>query len=188
MSGHGEDLWDGPYLEVEPEAVARWQPTIADRRLLHIGLHWRAERKHLMAQQRSLTLKELSPLFSIRGARFYSLQYGAGEEITAYPSVIDMGAIDHPTERFCQTTGVLKCLDLVICVDSSIAHLAGAIGTPPVWLLLDFCHDPRWALKGQTSAWYPTHRLYRSDEFDDFPGLVSWVAEDLEELVQRRRT
>ena len=124
-----------PYLCAEDDAVQRWAPTFADRSVVHVGLHWRADVAHVAGQQRSLRLSDLAPLFEIAGARFYSVQDNGGDELKAYPEVADLGHVDHPGARFVETPAVMKHLDLLIACDSGPAHVAGALGCP-VWLLL----------------------------------------------------
>jgi len=88
------------------------------------------------------------------------LQYNGGEELKAYPQVVDLGNVDHPTSRFLHTTGILSHLDLVVACDSSVGHLAGAVGTP-TFLMLPFAYDPRWGARRFTTKWYPGTTLFQ---------------------------
>ena len=170
-----------PYLAATPDAIDRWRPTCEDRRLLHIGLHFRADAAHTSGRERSLPLKALAPLFDLPGTRWYSLQPGAAAEVATYPQLIDFGAIDR--EPFMETAGLLHHLDLLLACDSSLSHLAGALGTPPVWLLLDFFYDARWGQGQETTVWYPRHRLFQQDQPGDWPSVVKQVAEELTRAI-----
>jgi ADP-heptose:LPS heptosyltransferase len=85
---------------------------------------------------------------------------------------------------FAETAGAIANLDLVIAVDTAVAHVAGAIGKP-VWVMLPFSPDWRWLLGRDDSPWYPTMRLYRQAAIGDWPGVVARVAHDLGELAAR---
>jgi len=149
-----------PYLFPTPEARARWAPMFADRAPLHVGLSWAAAKHHHSGPHRSLTLANLAPLFDVPGTKFYSLQYGASDEVAKYPRIHDLGNIDRPQARFMETIGVLASLDLLIACDSSVGHLAGAVGTP-TFLLLPFAYDPRWGARRFTTKWYPLTTLFQ---------------------------
>jgi ADP-heptose:LPS heptosyltransferase len=83
-------------------------------------------------------------------------------------------------ESFATTAGAIMALDLIITVDTSIAHLAGALGKP-VWLLLSWDPDWRWGLTGETSIWYPTMRIFRQPKFRDWKSVIANVSAALEE-------
>ena len=99
----------------------------------------------------------LSPLFAVKGVRFFSLQVGAGKGEALPANLIDLSA---ELTDFAETAGAVAALDLVITVDTAVAHLAGAMGKP-VWLMLAFVPDWRWLLEREDSPWYPTAILFR---------------------------
>ena len=172
-----------PYLDASPEAIERWAPMFADGRFPHIGLHYAADPQHQSARERSIPLKDLAPLFEVPGTRWYSLQRGASAEVAKYPALIDLGDID--TEPFMETAGALHGLDLLIACDSGPAHIAGALGACPVWVLLNFFFDPRWCACTEETKWYPkTHRLFKQDEPGDWPSVVEQVRYELEEAIR----
>jgi hypothetical protein len=174
-----------PYLFAEDEAVERWAPTFADRSLVHVGLHWRADPNHQDPKQsRSVPLDALAPLFSLSGVRFYSLQYNGAAELAAYPEVVDLGNVDQPGERFVETAGVLRHLDLLVACDSGVAHVAGALGTPVYMLISLAAFDARWGLKMQT-PWYPGHTLLRQGPSCDWNELVWKIRDVLESDIRR---
>jgi hypothetical protein len=88
-------------------------------------------------------------------------------------------------ESFMMTADAVKALDLVITVDTSVAHLAGALGVP-TWLLLSYDPDFRWGLKGETSIWYPSMRIYRQPKFRDWTSVIEHAGQDLESFAQRK--
>jgi hypothetical protein len=147
-----------PYLHAEGP-VARWLPVFADRDLAHIGLQWMAAGSHPTGKARTIPLSALQEMFCIPHTRFCSLQYDGGKELKDYPEVVDLGNVDHPGERFIETAGILKCLDMVVCIDSSIGHLAGAMGIPTC-VILGPMASVQWGLD-DTTPWYPEHTLHR---------------------------
>jgi hypothetical protein len=173
-----------PYLFADDEAVKRWAPAFADRSTVHIGLHWRAVGSNVLGRQRSLSLSGLAPLLGTPRARFYSLQYNGGDELKAYPEVVDLGHVDHPGERFVETAAVMQHLDLLIACDSGPAHVAGALGTK-VWLLLHLPWSVRWGLHPET-VWYPGHTCWQQTTYGGWEELVGDVRDSLKGSWSRR--
>jgi hypothetical protein len=133
--------------------------------------------------KRSIALKALSPLFDA-AATFVSLQKDlrAGDEavLTERRDIIGLGP---SLASFADTAALISQLDLVISVDTSVAHLAGALGRP-VWVLLPFVPDWRWLLDRDDSPWYPTARLFRQNDSRDWRGVVERVRAALQELTR----
>ncbi len=128
-------------------------------------------------------LSELTPLTSVYGVGWHSLQLGRETGQIAdseWASVIQDGS-DQLTD-FAATAAVMAELDLIICVDSAVAHLAGALGKP-VWVLLSFAPDWRWGWEGETSAWYPSARLFRQGYGETWTSLGERMAAALRPLV-----
>jgi ADP-heptose:LPS heptosyltransferase len=124
-----------------------------------------------------MLLKELTPLSRIP-ASFHSLQ--AGPATAQIAEVPELKLIDHAPEMkdFADTAELIQNLDLVITVDTAVAHLAGAMGKP-VWLMLPFLPDWRWMLDREDSPWYPTMRLFRQKAIGDWPSVVDRITEAL---------
>jgi Flp pilus assembly protein TadD len=162
-----------PYLRPPSGREARL-PALPDPRTrqLKVGLVWRGHPEHKNDRQRSLPAESLEPLLGVPGVAFYSLQVGApaGEPLLglALDRLIDLSAIIHD---FGDTAVLIKELDLVISVDTSTAHLAGALGRP-AWLLLPCAPDWRWLLGRNDSPWYPTLRLFRQPRPGDWASVV----------------
>lgn len=187
---------DVPYLSAEPDLVARWKARIEEfcpRRPgdLRIGICWQGNPNAPADQGRSLPLALLLPLGRIPGVRLVSLQKGPGrEQLTtadARTAVVDLGAeLDTGPDAFVDTAAALASLDLLVTSDTAVAHLAGALGRP-VWLLLKFVPDWRWARSTGRTPWYPTMRLFHQPTSGDWVGAVDRVLIALTELVALRR-
>jgi len=167
-----------PYLTPDAKAVARWRGEIGDAPALKVGLVWAGNAKHQNQSQRSLELKRLMPLFELPGIRWFSLQVGqrAGD-LARLPAdtIVDLsrGLTD-----FADTAAAIANLDLVIAVDTSVVHLAGALGRP-VWAMLAFAPDWRWLLGREDSPWYPSVRLFRQPRPGDWDDVIARVRDGL---------
>ncbi len=138
-----------------------------------MGIAWAGSTAHANDRNRSLPLATLAPLFDVPGVAWHSLQLGALEEIAQLPAaarIVPLAA-DTPLD---DTAAIVSELDLVISVDTSIAHLAGALARP-LWLLLPFAPDWRWMLGSDESRWYPTACLFRQSAPRAWPDVVARV-------------
>jgi Flp pilus assembly protein TadD len=180
---------DIPYLAADPELREKWRQEILltthDSRLtthgspLRIGIAWQGNPQHPNDFQRSVALERFAPVARLNGVQLFSLQRGPGsEQLTeqaARLSIVDLGS---RFRTFADTAAALVNLDLVVTVDSAVAHCAGALGVP-VWVLLSFVPDWRWLLGRDDSPWYPTMRLFRQGEPGNWDGVFSRVVEAL---------
>jgi hypothetical protein len=128
-------------------------------------------------------LRHFEPLARLPGVRLVSLQKGAGaEELASVPAdwnILDLGPrLDEDAGAFMDTAAVVTQLDLVVCSDTSLGHLAGALDVP-VWLALPFAADWRWGLSGETTPWYPRTRLFRQRRAGDWDELFTRMAQQL---------
>jgi len=173
-----------PYLFADSARREAWAKRLyVNHARLRVGLAWAGNPLNPQSRMRNIPLKMLLPLLGVRGADFFSLQVGPGmEEIRMLPdpSLI----IDHTKfiKDFADTAALMDELDLIISVDTAVAHLAGALARP-VWTLLPFVPDWRWQLKREDSPWYPTMRLFRQPKSDDWTRVIQRVAEALTALV-----
>ena len=144
---------------------------------LRVGLVWGGSPTHLNDRHRSCALHNLAPLFDLSDIAYYSLQVGPqAREVTEDGRW--SGKIVDLSERlvdFADTAAVVLELDLIISVDTSVLHLAGALGRP-VWALISAKSDWRWMLDREDSPWYPTLRLFRQTRLDDWQEVISRVA------------
>jgi len=168
-----------PYLAASPN----WQFSLNSDANFKVGIVWAGSSEHLKDFVRSSDLRYFLKLLDIPGVSFYSLQkqLSAAEHtlLTQIP-VIDLS--DNLND-FADTAAVISQLDLVISVDTAVAHLAGALGKP-VWILLSFMPDWRWLLEREDSPWYPTARLFRQQTLGDWEGVCDRIKTALQEIVK----
>jgi tetratricopeptide (TPR) repeat protein len=176
------------YLRADERRVPRWQERLRQLCGVRIGLAWQgnpaAETGSLRG--RSMPLKALEPLTTLPGVSLISLQKGAGlEQLQSAPfksRIHDLGSeIDLGADAFLDTAALMMSLDLVITTDTSIAHLAGALGVP-VWVALHGASDWRWFRSGVRSPWYPTMRLFRQHCPGDWTQVIASVRDALEAM------
>ena len=153
-----------PYLRADAGKVAGWTERL--RRLLpagyrRIGIAWAGRPTHTNDDNRSATLAAFAPLADLSHIALVSLQKGAAQaQIGAYWGRAPLINLGPEIGDFGDTMAVLECLELVITVDTAVAHLAGTMGKP-VWLMLPYAPDWRWLLDRTDSPWYPSARLFR---------------------------
>jgi tetratricopeptide (TPR) repeat protein len=173
-----------PYLCVDPERRLHWQQQLATAAGLKIGMAWQGNAAYAGDRHRSARLAEMAPLRSVPGVQLYSLQKGHGADQLRRVefAVTDLGAEEWPD--FMETACVVANLDLVIAVDTAVAHLAGALGIP-VWVALPAAADWRWLLDRDDTPWYPTMRLFRQRRRGDWDEVFRRMADALRCSVAR---
>lgn len=184
-----------PYLSASTNDLMAWRARLfaddmpdADEAILRVGLVWAggAHRDdiaaNLLDRRRSLPTDALAPLAGIDGVRFYSLQ----KERSALPAGLDMIDYMGTVRNFADTAALVMQLDLVIAVDTSVAHLAAALGKP-VWLLSRFDGCWRWLHGRDDTPWYPTMRLFRQPVPGDWASVLDAVAHQLRRMTVERR-
>jgi tetratricopeptide (TPR) repeat protein len=175
-----------PYLAAEPERVARWRSRLGSGGY-RIGIAWQGNPASLAERGRSVPLRHFLPLAQIPGVRLISLQKHHGlEQLDTAPSGLDIETLgedfDSGPQAFVDAAAVMQSLDLVVTSDTSVAHLAGALGHP-VWAALQHVPDWRWLLEGDESKWYPTMRLFRQPQRGDWDSVFARIAERLAGLL-----
>jgi tetratricopeptide (TPR) repeat protein len=149
-----------PYLRADPEKVAQWQGRLGPRTRPRVGLVWSGSSGHQNDHRRSIALAEFLTLMP-EGVQPVSLQKEVREaDLPALQSRPDLLHFGDALVDFSDTAALCALVDVVVCVDTSVAHLAGALGRP-VWLLLPTNPDWRWLLDRPDSPWYPSARLFR---------------------------
>ena len=159
------------YLECEPQEVASWRERLGERIAPRVGLVWKAAGAH-----KSIALERLLEL-ATPGKEFFSLQ----NEVSAEEQTrLDSGGVRQLTAglRNFSDAPLVDLMDLVITVDTSLAHLAAALGKP-VWMLLPYNPEWRWLLEREDSPWYPTMRLFRQPAVDDWDSVLERVKAEL---------
>lgn len=153
---------------------------------MNVGLVWQGNPAHKGDRFRSIPLNLFSPLATIPNVRWISLQKGPGSDQIALNPALNLLQWSDPTdttaEALLDTAAVIKNLDLVITVDTSLAHLAGALGVP-VWVAMPLAPDWRWLLDREDTPWYPTMRLFRQRHPNDWTDVIATLTESLTTLA-----
>ncbi len=176
-----------PYLSADPVKVAAWAEKLGPKKTPRIGLAWSGRAEHSNDHNRSVALKTLEPLLKLP-FEFHSLQKEMRETDAAW--LQQSGLIgDHRDALgdFSDTAALVANLDLVITVDSSAAHLSGALGKP-IWVLIPFAPDHRWLLGRDDNPWYPQAVLFRQTVLGDWESVVSRLAERLQDRFKSQRS
>jgi hypothetical protein len=161
-----------------------------------IGIAWQGSPTYRYDRQRSIPLSQFAPLSQIAGVRLISLQKGPGAEQLqmmkeeegqgnekSTMDTVSSFVLDETVGAFVDTGAIMEQLDLVICSDSAVAHLAGALGVP-VWLALPLVPDWRWLLDREDSPWYPSMRLFRQTRCDQWDDVFERVTAELKTLLR----
>jgi tetratricopeptide (TPR) repeat protein len=172
---------DVPYLSASAEALAQWRTRLAGPGV-KIGIAWAGSPLHRSDAQRSIDVETLVPLFQRDDVRWFSLQVGdRAADLARLPSGLVTDLAPHLTD-FAETAAAVAHLDLVITVDTALAHLAGALGRP-CWVMLRSRPDWRWLLEREDSPWYPSLRLFRQRDRGEWDEVVARVRAALEGLI-----
>lgn len=168
-----------PYFKVPDDLIGKWHARLGECRI-KIGIAWAGNPQFPKDHDRSILLKNILPVCSVRGANFFSLQKdlrkGDRDILDANPHIVNLGSEANDLR---DTAAIMMSLDLVISSDTSIVHLAGALGRP-VWVLLSANPDWRWFLDRHDSPWYPTAKLFRQRESGDWKAVVEELRAQLE--------
>ncbi|MFA6065887.1 MAG: hypothetical protein WC707_01765 [Candidatus Babeliaceae bacterium] len=173
-----------PYMFVDDQYIQQWAPAGDSKKALKIGICWQgALREDAQTANRSIKLLDLLPVIAIPGVEIYSLQQGYGadqiEDLPKNYHIVTFGEnFDKGHGAFVDTAAVIKNLDLVLTIDTSIAHLAGALGVP-VWVMLQYASEWRFFLNRSDSPWYPTMRLFRQTQQSDWSPVIQEVVHAL---------
>jgi Flp pilus assembly protein TadD len=176
-----------PYIFAEEERTKRWRERLAGLgEGLRIGIVWAGNPKHARDRQRSLPVGELSRLAGIERVNWISL-YKSPSPGTGRVSGGGLPLVDWTGELgdYADTAALIAGLDLVIAVDTSVAHLAGAMGKP-VWIMLPYAPDWRWVLGRKDSPWYSTATLYRQRWPEDWEGVLAEIRADLRQMCEKK--
>jgi hypothetical protein len=171
-----------PYLSPSPARLAAWRKRLGGLAAPRIGVAWAGNPQHSNDVRRSIALPALLPMLTAAPASIVTLQKelrpGDAELLAQHPRITPLG---DELVTFDDTAAAMATLDLVIAVDTSIAHLAGALARP-VWILLPFVPEWRWLLDRDDSPWYPTARLFRQTMRDDWTDVIARVGAEIGKL------
>lgn len=170
-----------PYLFADPARVEKWRARLADLPRPLVGLVWAGRPTHANDKRRSLTLAELAPLAQ-EGITFLALQKGpAAAQAATPPSGMSLLSLSEEIHDFDDTAAILSVIDILVSVDSSPVHLAGALGRPAC-VLLPFQHDWRWLQQREDTPWYPGMRLFRQSAPGQWHSVLQNVSMALKAL------
>jgi len=175
-----------PYIRAPENHLAKWREAFSSVEKPKIGIAWSGNPIHTDDRNRSLPLSLFRQIFSEVECEFHILQTAINESDSLVLSAT-AEVVDHRSriEDFSDTAAVVENLDLIVTVDTSVAHLSGAMGKP-TWILLPFSPDWRWLLDRTDSPWYPTARLYRQGTIGNWESALSRVRADLMKFVGKR--
>jgi tetratricopeptide (TPR) repeat protein len=169
-----------PYLFADPRKVGYWRDRLPDRKAYRVGLVWAGKASD---RRRSCSLGAMAPLFKVPGVVFVGLQKGGpAKEVLELPRETAFGNVGEMFEDFSDTAAAIEHLNLIISIDTSVAHLAGAMGKP-VWVLLLRSPDWRWLMDRDDSPWYPTMRLFRQSRPGRWDEAITEMVQELQALV-----
>jgi tetratricopeptide (TPR) repeat protein len=170
---------DIPYLSADDASVAKWRPAIEALAGKRVALAWAGNARHPNDRNRSIDLKLLEPLFALEGVSFISIQRelrdGDAAHLARHYNVTHVG--DNLADM-ADTAAIVALVDLTIAVDTSVVHLAGAMGRD-AWVLVPFSPDWRWTLGGERSPWYPQAKLFRQLTHGDWPSAIATARDAL---------
>lgn len=175
-----------PYIHADTKLVKEWRAKLSADKNFKIGLCWQpGDDSYLSAhQKRAITLEALAPLAHNKKISFYCIQKNTEQLASAPFKINDFGpSFDVNHGAFMDTAAVMKNMDLIISVDTSVAHLAGAMGVP-TWILIPYSPDVRWMINRSDSIWYPHVTLYRQQKPGDWTSAVTHMNQELLKKVQ----
>lgn len=176
---------DHSYLQADTVLVKEWAKRLGPKKDFRVGIVWAGKPTHKNDKNRSIDPQLFQSLSAVPGVSFYSLQLGRNDEATRIinPNINDLAP--HIND-FADTAAIMSNLDLVITVDSAVAHVAGALGIP-VWTLLPYIPDWRWLLDRDDSPWYPTMQLFRQKNAGNWSEVMERVISALK-LIRDTQT
>jgi tetratricopeptide (TPR) repeat protein len=170
-----------PYLRAPPAKLRLWQEKLGARRGLRLGIAWSGNVRHKSDRERTIPLAALAPIAAL-DLPLYCLQREMRPsdlpDFAMFPNIEYFG---EQLVDFGDTAGLIAQLDLVVTVDTAVAHLAGAMGKP-VWVLLPQSPDWRWMMHREDSPWYPTMRLFRQPRPGDWQSVLDRISRELAQL------
>jgi tetratricopeptide (TPR) repeat protein len=172
----------GPYLRADPRLRITWRTRLMPSSHLRVGLTWAGSATHMNDRSRSVTFEQFAPILRVPRVDFYSLQMGSFDTPLAEEASHRLIDLTAQIGDFADTAALVAELDLVISVDTSVAHLAGAM-SKSVWTLLPQIPDWRWGLEGAETPWYSKMRLFRQTNSGDWASVIERVSVALRDLV-----
>jgi Tfp pilus assembly protein PilF len=177
-----------PYLSADAALVSHWHAELGSLPSFKIGVAWQGNPTYRRDRERSFRLAELEPVAKTSGAQLISLQRIHGlEQLGEVQSRFAVTGIGEKLNDFMDTAAAMRSIDLIITPDTSLGHLAGALGVP-IWLALSFAADARWLQTRSDSPWYPSMRLFRQERWGDWAPVFEQMAAELPRLMAARQS
>lgn len=173
-------------IQIPAERINQFKKKIVDNGKLNVGLVWAGNPKHHNDQNRSMGIDALGESVLKLSANFISLMKEYNADTKSAMAKFGVQDFHEELEDFTDTSALLKNMDVVITVDTSVAHLAAALGKP-VWMMLPFAPDWRWLLEGEKTAWYPNITLFRQPTPHDWEGVTSKLESELQKLIKKHQ-
>jgi Flp pilus assembly protein TadD len=180
---------DIPYISVDPARIEYWEKELDSIPGRRVGISWQGSLEHRGDRLRSIPLARFAALAKVRGLTLCSIQKGHGSEQLIDGSAAELKVQDwgsRTAASFADTAALMHALDLVLTVDTAVAHVAGALGIP-VWVMLPCASDWRWLHEREDSPWYPTMRLFRQPRPGDWDSVFSRIVTALNQWPDRLR-
>lgn len=184
-----------PYISASENLVSLWKQRISRDKGFKVGLCWEVEQTHEQFKcpfsLRSISLEHFAPLATVEGVQFYSLQkLNSMKQCEGKPEHLKLKTFgldfDETHGSFMDTAAIIENLDLIITVDTSVAHVAGSLGKP-VWMLLPYSPDCRWGINRSDTPWYPTMKLFRQKEPGNVADVLHQVADELTQEIAKKQ-
>jgi hypothetical protein len=172
-----------PYLFCNGDALTRWEERLGRKKAFRVGIVWTGNPREIDNRIRSVRLTDFAFLEELNVDIFCLQKELTDVDKFDLASHSKMHAFDGDIHDFADTSALIVLMDVVITVDTAVAHLAGAMGKP-VWILLSAAHDWRWLLDRPNTPWYPSARLFRQKTLGDWAPLFSSVKERLQEVLK----
>ena len=172
------------YIKINKDNLKKWETKLRVFKGKKIGISWQGDQYYIRDSMRSVKLKIFEPLFKNKKLNFINLQSGFGmEQIHHFKfkdKLIDFSdEIDEVKNAFEDTISILKNLDLIITVDSALAHLAGTLEVN-TWLIQHYSPEWRWQLQNKNFSWYPKHKFYKQKKIDDWDNVIYEISKELD--------
>lgn len=179
-----------PYLTIHNQLVQKWKNYFGNEGFT-IAICWQGNPKAKIDRGRSFTVDSFLPIAELENVRLISLQKGFGAEQLEHSKLVNQvetlaDDFDSDNRRFLDSAAVMKSVDLVITSDTALTHVAGSLGIE-TWLPLRYVPDWRWLLNGNSSPWYPHHRLFRQPRAGDWESVFKQMAKEISGRIGRKR-
>lgn len=171
-----------PYLKASPRCVEQWSRRLGRRDRPRVGIAWSGSLARGNDVNRAMELTRLLPLRAL-GVQLIALQKDMRDQdrqtLEAHPDILYFDG------EFSDTAALIGLADIIITIDTALAHLAGALGAP-TWVMLPFAADWRWLRERDDSPWYPTARLFRQPRYGDWDSVIQQILRELPPWIERR--